>query len=297
MEQLSPLIQGAWDIHVHAAPSLFPRCSDAWDLANCCRSYEMKGLVLKCHQGSSVETAAMLQRSFPDLAIYGGVTLNHYVGGINPYAVDACIQLGGKIVWLPTIHSCHHGQTMGCLGGFHFQNTRDRKVAKTGLSIFDHRQRLTAEIKEIVALLAGQNVVLASGHLAPAEIFALQKYIIQECLDVPLLLNHVLFTIPDLTIAQLQQLVHPGTWFEIVYFSISSLGPSSTGQAIAAAIKAIPHANWIMASDSGQPQNPPAPVALNHLIRESLQSGVLEAQLRNMLHDQAFALFRQSNPA
>lgn len=34
--------------------------------------------------------------------MFGGITLNRQVGGINPYAVESALKLGGKVVWLPT---------------------------------------------------------------------------------------------------------------------------------------------------------------------------------------------------
>ena len=53
------LVQGAWDLHVHAAPGLFPRWGDARDLADACHAAGMRGVLLKAHHGSTVEVAAM----------------------------------------------------------------------------------------------------------------------------------------------------------------------------------------------------------------------------------------------
>ena len=36
---------------------------------------------------------------------FGGITLNQFVGGLNPWAVETALKMGEKIVWLPTVHS------------------------------------------------------------------------------------------------------------------------------------------------------------------------------------------------
>ncbi len=83
------MIEGAVDVHVHAAPSLFARWGDAWDLAEAVRDAGMAGFVLKSHRTSTVEVAALLSRAFPTLRVHGGIALNRFVGGLGPVAVDA----------------------------------------------------------------------------------------------------------------------------------------------------------------------------------------------------------------
>src|SRR3546814_5522009 len=40
--------------------------------------------------------------------LLSGVALNNSVGGINRYAVDHSIKLGGRIVWMPTFSAANH---------------------------------------------------------------------------------------------------------------------------------------------------------------------------------------------
>ena len=44
--------------------------------------------------------------------MFGGIALNTQVGGLNPHAVNLCLAMGGRVVWLPTIaspgHIAHH---------------------------------------------------------------------------------------------------------------------------------------------------------------------------------------------
>lgn len=70
-------VKDAWDIHVHASPSLFPRWGDVIDLARECSVHSMAGIVLKYHHGSSVEAAYLANKVAGDITVYGGVTLNY----------------------------------------------------------------------------------------------------------------------------------------------------------------------------------------------------------------------------
>jgi len=49
--------------------------------------------------------AVLLQQQFPELVIVSGVTLNRAVGGLNPHAVERSTQIGGKMVWFPTLEA------------------------------------------------------------------------------------------------------------------------------------------------------------------------------------------------
>src|SRR3546814_17841203 len=49
------------------------------------------------------------------ISVYGGIALNHTVGGLNPYAVELALRMGGRVVWFPTLaspaHIDHHAHT------------------------------------------------------------------------------------------------------------------------------------------------------------------------------------------
>ena len=50
--------------------------------------------------------------------VYGGIALNQWVGGINPYAVELCLRMGGRCVWFPTVSSSAHIDHHNSGGGF-----------------------------------------------------------------------------------------------------------------------------------------------------------------------------------
>ena len=42
------------------------------------------------------------------MKVFGGVALNQTVGGLNPYAVELALRMGGRMVWFPTLSSAAH---------------------------------------------------------------------------------------------------------------------------------------------------------------------------------------------
>lgn len=279
-------VAGSWDIHVHAAPSLFPRWGDVCDLAELCIRNSMHGFVLKYHHGSSAESAYIANKLYRDIRIVGGITLNHFVGGLNIHAVDCAVSLGGRIVWLPTIHAENHRKTMGVLGGFSFQNPSTALSVEDGIVIVDDSGKIVEELKDILDLLNGKSVVLATGHISPEEIFTLHRYIRSEGLDIPLLVNHVFFRTTDLNEGQISELTDERTWFETVYLTVSSVAGGVPVEKVAGVMKKTPESHWIIASDTGQVRNIRSPEALSEYATMLTGEGISQKRIRKMLVDE-----------
>lgn len=278
-------VESAWDIHVHADPSLFPRWGDAGELVEVCETASMEGVVLKSHHGSTVELAAHLDAS-SHLRVFGGVALNRFVGGLNPFAVESALAIGAKIVWLPTLHASEHEDACGQLGGFEFQTGAVDRVPDEGLTITGEDGRLLPEVEEIVDILDGSDVILASGHVSVDEFRTLQEHVRGEGRDVNLLVNHAFFHTPQMTPAQIEELAGPRTWFEITYISVSEMAEAASPEQVGEAIERVPDARWIMATDSGQRGNPTSPEALAEFGRLLAGVGVDDAQIRAMMVDE-----------
>ncbi len=274
------LLSGAWDVHVHAAPSLFPRRHDAQQLTTEAQAAGYEGLVWKSHHGSTVEAAAVLDAATPSLTVLGGLTLNRFVGGLNPSAVDAAVALGAAVVWLPTIDAVHHGRALGTPGGFSFQKDGLKRPPPDGFTLTDGAGGLRREVHAILEVLAGTQTVLATGHASPQEIVTLKQAIDERGGDVKLLINHALFHAPKLDIATLKTLVGDRVWVELCELSTRPPASAATFADVAAAIRAVPDARWILATDAGQQGGPSSPEALERFALGLVQEGISEADVR-----------------
>ena len=82
-------MQGAYDLHMHAAPSPFHRVLDDYGLLEEAGRAGMAGIMLKSHYESTIARAILANIHCASCTkAYGGLVLNWPVGGLNPYAVE-----------------------------------------------------------------------------------------------------------------------------------------------------------------------------------------------------------------
>ena len=98
-------LRGAIDFHVHQGPDSVKRAIDADDLARLSKSMGMRGMVMKNHWQPTASLAYLMRKQVPDFEIFGGVTQNIALGGINLEAVKRMVATQGgygRVIWLPT---------------------------------------------------------------------------------------------------------------------------------------------------------------------------------------------------
>jgi len=109
------LMRGVIDMHVHSNPDLRKRAYDDFELMEAGIRVGARAIVIKTHQGTTMDRAYLCNRHNQivhggnnDFTMYGSITLNRVVGGLNPKAVEVALKLGAKVVWLPTQSARNH---------------------------------------------------------------------------------------------------------------------------------------------------------------------------------------------
>src|ERR1700689_24250 len=98
-------LKGAIDFHVHQGPDSVDRVIDADDLARLAKKMGMRGMVMKNHWEDTAALVYMVRKEVPGIELFGGITQDLAVGGINLEAVKhmAAMKGGwGRVIWLPT---------------------------------------------------------------------------------------------------------------------------------------------------------------------------------------------------
>ena len=212
---MSALLQGAYDLHIHAAPDVIPRKLDIKDLAQAAAQAGMAGIALKDHTTSTAGRCYVLNRLLPKgLIFYGCLALNPTVGGINPLAVESFLREGGSIVYMPTYGAANHIRRWG-LG----KSPTDFPIAKgfQGLTILDEVSRLTPECDPILRLIKKHDAVLATGHISPEESLAL----LRKARDVGIkrmLVTHASESVTPMALDQQKEVVQLGAMIEHCFF-------------------------------------------------------------------------------
>ncbi len=283
MARCHELLHGAIDLHTHSSPSFFDRLLDDVGLAEQARAAGMRAVLYKAHEQDTTGRAALVRRVVPGIHAFGGVVLNHMVGGLNPAAVDASIKLGGRMVWMPTMSAQHH---VAHFGGSHFGSGMKGKTLAArptrGLTVLDDAGGLRPEVGEILQLIAAAGICLSTGHLSLAEIRTL----------VPAAraagVTRILITHPDLElsgigVADQKALADAGA---ILEKDVNTLGPpwhSTTLEAMIQSIRAVGPARCVLATDYGQLHSPAPVEGLRIFVQLCLEQGISEADIRTMV--------------
>src|ERR1041385_5153057 len=140
-------LNGAIDMHAHSDPDGVARSIDAIDLAKLAKSRGMRAIVLKNHYEPTASLAFIVRKEVPGIEVFGGISLDLTVGGVNPAAVEWMTKVKGgygRVVWLPTFDSENQARPAG---------RPFSPVVRDGA--------VTPEVSQVIAIAAKNNL----GHL------------------------------------------------------------------------------------------------------------------------------------
>lgn len=246
------LPDGAIDCHVHTAPDLIERYESDLQLAYEATQANMAGIVVKSHVVPTAGRVDLVNEAVGEEILYGGIALNGSVGGLNPDAVETALELGGRIVWLPTAWSQNHATQARSAGTDRFVGQRvpdeseEIPVARNG--------EVTAATQTIIDLVAEYDATLGTGHASPEEIVT----VADACADagITCLVNHPCFHVVDIPLEQQVGLADRGAIMEYCAYSVQSTEGHSI-ERVAEAIERVGPDNCLLATDFGQVDNPP----------------------------------------
>ena len=150
---------GMADLHAHAAPSLLPRHGDDRATVEAERAVGFDTVVLKAHEGSTVDRAAVAGDG-----VFGGIVLNSPVGGANPDAAEVAARLGGRVVWMPTVSARTHQA-----GASSPELSVHRGFQLRTVDVIADDGALLPQWFDVLDVVAAHDLLLASGHLSADE--------------------------------------------------------------------------------------------------------------------------------
>ena len=168
--RVEALLVGAIDPHVHTGPSIAERAMTHLDLAREASAAGYAAIVTKDHDYSGVMTAAMIARHHPELRtrVYSCIVLNNVIGGFNAYAVEHSAAMGAKIVFMPTLAAVNHLEWEKRANYRHPASTTKIRPA-TGIPVLNADRSVRDEVKEVLDIVAREDIALASGHIHISE--------------------------------------------------------------------------------------------------------------------------------
>jgi len=279
-------LEGAYDLQIHVGPDVIARRIDDIDCAKEFLARGMKGFVLKSHYIQTGERAQVVTKAVPGSRVFGAVTLNHSVGGLNPVAVELAGRTGCKIVWMPTVDA--KNETAGRLDGgsekLPFWAKIQRELAAEGispppLSVVDGAGELTDAALRCLERIARHNMILATGHLGRVEIFALVRGAKAMGLK-KVVVTHAEFPSQSLTGDEQKELADLGAIIEHCF--TTTYTAKATWESAFANIRKAGVSRALISTDLGQTINPPVAEGFGMFAQKLLDAGFTVDDVRTM---------------
>ena len=282
------LVKGLIDSHCHGAPeawwphrpSIFQTCIEA-------SKRGMKAIIFKDHYTQTSDRAYIIQEyldqraaeeeGFVPAQIYGSISLNYAVGGLNPDAVMRVLSgdfgKRTKCIWMPSTSSAWQFKCMGKEGGI--------TILENG--------KLKPEVNEIIQLVKGAptKVAISTSHLSVEEGLVLAEAGKKAGVDI--IVCHASQELTVVTVEEAKEFVKLGAWIELSQCSIMGTPIVGLGMGInfdhsMRLINEIGPSNIILSTDAGQPGNPPVWAAMM-LIGGLVSHGISEKDVNTMFKD------------
>lgn len=270
-QKAGELIKGGYDLHTHTEPSAFHRALDDFELIQEAADAGMAGVMIKAHYGCTASRAALVNlHSHCSTRAYGGLVLNHPVGGLNPYAVENSLKMGAVIIWMPTRDS-ENCLKYGDMPGDFF--------SRPGITIFNEKGKLKKEIFEIFEIVKNYGAYLATGHLNSEESYALCKEGRRN--SVNMILTHPEWDRTKSTGDIQKELADTGVLIEKNWLNIAE--GSVSAQEMASNIKKVGTGRVYLATDRGQTGFEHPVEGMLRFIETLLNEGFTGQEIQTML--------------
>ena len=267
------LLHGAYDLHIHAAPSPFGRACDEYQLLEEAGRAGMAGIVLKSHYEPTAARASLANEHCATCTkAYGSIVLNHPVGGLNPFAVENALIRGARIVWMPTRDSAH-SLLEGDMPGDFFE--------RDGIRIVDEDGALLPVVYEIFRIVKKYDAALATGHLSPEESKKLCAAGRKE--GVRMVLTHPEFNRTVLSAEEQKAMADEGVFVEHCWYNIAE--HQCSAEDMASHIRAAGVEQCFLSTDRGQAGYEHPVEAMAYFIETMLKTGFSDEEIRIMTRD------------
>ena len=280
-------MRGAYDLHTHVAPDVVERRITDVALARRFAQLGLAGFGLKSHYTSTAERASVVREAVPGVDVIGALTLNRAVGGLNAVAVEIAAREGARIVWFPTVSSeneQHEVLAADPAGNVpvwaRFElELREQGVVPEPVAVVDRSGALLPAARDVLEVVARHDLILATGHLARDEIFALVDAAIAVGVR-RIVVTHPEFPSQDISIDDQRALADRGALMERA-FTTPYTGKTSWERVLEAS-RAVGAARTVWATDLGQVSNPPVEDGLALMADQFLKAGFSEEEVRTM---------------
>ena len=269
-------LKGIIDMHVHTNPDLRLRAYDDFELMEAGIRVGARAIVIKTYQGTTADRAYLCNRynrlahgDTNGFTVFGSITLNRVVGGINPKAVDVALKLGAKVVWLPTQSARNHLEKNG-------QDTSECvEVVRDG--------KIVPELEALFSLIKDHNAVLGTAHISPKETYTVVE-VARKAGVKNIVVTHPEWWVVGMSVEDQIRLVKDyDVILERCYAQNMGSGKyKSNLPSNVEIIKEVGYKNVMVDTDGGQVENPHWELAMEEYMQYLVDHGIPEEHVSYM---------------
>ena len=284
--QVQELMGGACDLHIHAGPDVVPRQQDIIEVAKDAVAAGMRALVIKDHNTATADRAYIAQKVIGDqIMILGSIVLNHSVGGFNPEAVAKALDMGARVVFMPsvdaafTIEKVHVIREAPWLKPF----TKIDDPAK-GLSVLEqypNGSRIKPEVLEILSLIAEKDAILDTCHLSARECYHLIDAA-KEAGVRRIIVTHPNCSVNRMSLDEQKELATEGAYLSYAFLPCMPLFDRQHPKDLVPMMRGVGVDHCLLFSDFGQIVNPPPVEGYKMFLASLLAVGMKASELKKM---------------
>jgi hypothetical protein len=257
-------LSGVYDLHIHSAPDPVPRCVDDIEAAMQALGAGMGAILLKSHSTLTSDRATIAEKIVAGIRVFGSLTLNHAVGGLNAHAVEAALGMDAKEIFMPTLSADNH--------------MRAKKTGR-GIDILDGSSKQA--VGDILALVKEHGAILGTGHLSKGETVALVAWALDQGIR-KIVVTHPEHPLIDFSAAEQKSLSRKGVYFERCFAStLPGLGDVPL-ERIAQEIRDVGPARSVLTTDLGIAGYPFPVEGMDRFITGLKKLGIREHEIEVM---------------
>jgi len=294
-------LTGLIDTHIHTAPDVRPRTINDIEATQQAAEAGMRAIVFKSHVTCTADRAAIAETIVPGVHVFGSVTLNDAVGGLNPVAVEAALNLGARVVWMPTISARNHiirfdGEPPSLIRRRHSDGApplikrrhsddapslikrRHSDDAPSGISLVTEEGDLQPVLFDIFDLVRQHDAVLGTAHVSVPEITALVREA-RAAGVAKVVVTHPELPWVDVPVDVQEELRDLGAAFERCYVSSIDGAPFAR---IVTEIRRVGLDSTVLATDFGRSPLPPPVEGMRAYVAALLAEGFTNRDIQLM---------------
>lgn len=282
-DEVEELLVDAVDLHCHSGPAAMPRILDHHEATQDASEAKFRALLFKDHFYLGVSHAVILEKLMPEsnVKLFSGLALNNASGGINPHAVSHAANIGAKIIWMPTLNAKNHlDQAEGAAKNF--PKTAKKMLKPIPLSALDDSGKLSDETKQVLDIIAENDIILAGGHLPAHEQIMMFEEANKRGVKKKLV-NHPTFLI-GCTDDDMRTMVELGAYLEqSICMFVEGDALCFSPQDLAHYIEVAGVDNIVLSSDLGLRGSPRPLEGYRQVVRTLLNLQISKSDIRKMI--------------